>query len=76
METSNPITEAIEIVGLSALASELGITYQAIRKWEKAGRMPRTEFTKETDYSKEIERLTKRKVTKNRLLEWGINTAA
>lgn len=33
------ITKAIEIYGLSVLAAKLGVTYQAIRKWER-GRVP------------------------------------
>lgn len=75
-DTLTPIAKAIEIVGLSPLADRLGITYQAIRKWERAGRMPRTEFTGETQYSAQIEKLTKRKVTRSQLLAWGISDAA
>jgi len=48
---SNLITEAVNVVGLKKLATELGVTYQAIRKWEKAGRLPRTEWTGETNYT-------------------------
>lgn len=33
----NIITEIIKKRGLSALASELNVTYQAIRKWERQG---------------------------------------
>ncbi|KXX64200.1 transcriptional regulator [Marichromatium gracile] len=35
----NAITKAIHIVGLSQLAKECGVTYQAVRKWER-GRPP------------------------------------
>jgi predicted site-specific integrase-resolvase len=66
--SANLITEAIEIVGLQPLADGLGVTYQAIRKWEKAGRLPRTEWTGETNYAALIERLTKRRVTRKALL--------
>ncbi|MBX9609720.1 MAG: helix-turn-helix domain-containing protein [Gammaproteobacteria bacterium] len=70
MSTANPnfITVAIELVGLQPLASACGVTYQALRKWEKAGRLPRTEWTGETNYSETIEALTGGRVTKADLL--------
>jgi hypothetical protein len=67
MET-HPITKAVEIVGLHLLAKELGLTYQAILKWQAKSRMPRTEWTGETKYSEIIEKLTKGEVTKRALL--------
>lgn len=66
---TNPISEAVDIVGLANLATGLGVTYQAIRKWEHAGRMPRTEWTGETQYGEKIQALTDGKVTKDRLLQ-------
>lgn len=68
MNTSHPLKRAIELVGLTALARELGVTHQAVRKWEAAGRMPRTEWTGETDYCERIERLSEGAVTKAALL--------
>jgi hypothetical protein len=66
--SENLLTQAIELVGLARLASELEVTYQAIRKWEKAGRLPRTEWTGETNYGAVIEKLTEGKVRKSALL--------
>lgn len=68
MSTVNPITKAIKIVGLCALARELGIPHQSIRKWEKAKRLPRTEYTGETAHAEKIQIVTKNKVTKDELL--------
>lgn len=65
---TNPITQAIESVGLGALARQLGVSGQAIRKWEAAGRLPRTEWTGETNYSEVIEQLTAGGVTRSALL--------
>lgn len=65
---ANLITKAIEIVGLQKLARSLGVTYQAIRKWEAKGRLPRTEWTGETDYAAQIEQATEGKVPKALLL--------
>lgn len=65
----NLLTQAITLVGLGRLASELKVTYQAIRKWEKAGRLPRTEWTGETNYAGVIEKLTEGKVSRVALLD-------
>jgi hypothetical protein len=67
--SENLLTQAIALAGLGRLAKELGVSYQAIRKWEKAGRLPRTEWTGETDYASVIERLTEGKVTREALLD-------
>lgn len=68
MHTVSPLEEAIATVGLSKLARELGLTHQAVRKWQRAGRMPRTEWTGETTYAKRIAELTDGRVTVERLL--------
>jgi len=64
----NPVTEAIEIVGLQPLAAAVGLSYQAVRKWEKRG-MPRTEWTGETSYSRVIAQVTGGKVSVSDLLK-------
>jgi len=64
----NLLTQAIALVGLARLARELEVSYQAIRKWEKAGRLPRTEWTGETRYGEIIEKLTGGKIPKAALL--------
>lgn len=66
--TTNLISKAIEIAGLQPLAQACGVTYQAVRKWERAGHLPRTEWTGETNHAAAIERATKRKVLKKQLL--------
>lgn len=58
MNQVHPLRAAIDAVGLTALSRRLGVTHQAVRKWEAAGRMPRTEWTRETGYCDAIERLT------------------
>ena len=54
MKNINPITKAIDLAGLQSLANACGVTYQAVRKWEAAGRLPRTEWTGETEYANKI----------------------
>jgi hypothetical protein len=63
-----PLQAAIDSIGLAQLSRELGVTHQAVRKWQHAGRMPRTEWTGETGYAETIERLTAGAVTKAHLL--------
>lgn len=53
---------------MTNLARACDVSYQAVRKWLMAGRLPRTEWTRETDYSGTIERLTNGHVTKAMLL--------
>ncbi len=68
MET-NLITLAIEKVGLRPLADACGVSYQAIRKWERAGRLPRTDWTGETHYSQIIEQVTGGAISREELLK-------
>lgn len=72
----NLISQAIEIVGLAKLAALLGVSYQAVRKWEAAGRLPRTEWTGETNYSAAIEDATDGKVSRTQLLDLKKNKIA
>lgn len=50
----NIITQLIEHFGLSQLAGVCGVTYQAVRKWERRGCLPRSEWTGETEYASKI----------------------
>lgn len=68
MTTPNLISEAISIVGLSRLARECNVTYQALRKWERQGFLPRTEWTGETNYAEVIEEATGGVVSRSALL--------
>jgi len=70
---TNPLTKAIEALGLGVLAKHLGVSGQAVRKWEAAGRLPRTEWTGETDYGSTIERVTEGQVTRQSLLDMGLS---
>jgi hypothetical protein len=69
MDTPTPLDRAVAEIGLTALARECKVSHQAVRKWQAAGRMPRTEWTGETDYSQVIQRLTEGRVTREQLLQ-------
>ena len=64
----NDLDRAVDLLGLQPLARLCGVSYQAVRKWQRAGRMPRTEWTGETDYAHRIEAATEGAVTRARLL--------
>lgn len=52
----NPITEVIKLAGsVTAVGKAVGLRYQSIRKWERNGRLPRTEWTGETRYAEILE---------------------
>lgn len=68
MQTQNHIETAVKIIGRSVLARALKVTPPAIKKWEVSGRMPRTEWTGETNYSALIEKLSGGKIKRKDLL--------
>ncbi len=68
VNTLDPLERAIAKVGLGKLASRLGVSGQAVRKWQTQRRMPRTEWTGETSYSDVIEVETGGEVTRAELL--------
>lgn len=76
MAEITPLRTAIQTVGLLKLAKGCGVSYQAIHKWEKVRRMPRTEWTGETTYSERIEGLTGGVVTREQLLAKWPDTAS
>lgn len=69
MTKTNLITRAIEIAGLQQVAAACGVSYQAVRKWEASGRLPRTEWTGESRHAEAIERATGGQVSRERLLD-------
>jgi hypothetical protein len=51
------LKEAICLAGgITAVAQEVGLSYEAVRKWTFNG-LPRTEWTGETSYSKTISKM-------------------
>lgn len=67
--TKDIISHAIETVGLCALAKACNVTPQAIYKWQAKGRLPRTDWTGETDYASRIEEATGGRITRTQLLD-------
>jgi hypothetical protein len=72
-----PLERVFDLLGgptgvTRALAREgITITAWAVNKWLRAGRLPRTEYTGETQYAKALERSVNGQVTAEVLLEAG-----
>ena len=64
----NLITKAINHGHVTIIARACNVTYQAVRRWERDGRLPRTDLTGETDYAARIARSTRYKISKSALL--------
>jgi hypothetical protein len=68
MEKQNLITKAIEIIGLNPLAAACSVTRQGIKRWQKNGRVPKSDFVWETNYCDIIEVESLGKITREELL--------
>lgn len=70
-ESQTALEEARSIVGsFERLGAVCGTTGRAVRKWRDAGRLPRTEYSGETDYAARIEAATGGRVCASRLLSF------
>ena len=63
------IKKAVKLIGRSALSKAIGVTQPGIIRWEKNGRMPRTEWTGETNYCEVIVKMSKGEVKRKDLLK-------
>jgi hypothetical protein len=71
MDTKTPLDEAIELIGIQAVAKAVGRRYQAVMKWRDSNRLPRSEHTGETSYAQAIETATGGQVKAGALLAWS-----
>ena len=65
----NSLAHAIAMIGVQKLSKICSVTPQAILKWKKRGRLPRTEWTGETDYASRIEKITNGQIKREDLLQ-------
>lgn len=65
MNTTEALDKAVSILGSNAAVGRVcgSLTHEAVRKWRKKGRMPRTEYTGETIYAQLIAKATNEQVT-------------
>lgn len=62
------IQKAADLIGVYGIARACGLRGPSVYKWIENGRLPRTEWTGETDYASKIEIACDGKVTKAELL--------
>ena len=67
--SDNYIKQAVKYIGRSKLSKAVGVSQPAIIRWEDNGRLPRTEWTGETNYAEIIVKLSKGKFKKKELLK-------
>ncbi|WP_338506993.1 hypothetical protein VRB95_08450 [Erwinia aphidicola] len=66
----NPVEIAVEAVGGQAMAARLcEKSAVAIHKWVKNGSLPRTEYTRKTDYARRLADASEGKFTAEWLLK-------
>ena len=68
----NMVSKAINEIGSCVLARAVRCSPTAVYKWRNQGRLPRTEWTGETNYAAEIERLSDGKFTREMLLRRAV----
>lgn len=66
---SNPVTSAINHIGLSRLGRRLGCRPSNVQVWRDNGRLPQTDLAGLTSYAVTIEEMCDRKWTAEQLLE-------
>lgn len=71
-----PIEIAIDLVGAPKIAAACKVSAQAVYKWQAKRRLPRTEWTGETDYASSIAALCSNRVTRDELLNLSARAAA
>lgn len=62
MSVKTALNKAFNIVPKAKLAKQLGISYQAMNHWHLINRMPRTEYSGETNHAQKIQEATGGKV--------------
>lgn len=63
-----PIEKAIDTAGAAKIAAACRVSVQAVYKWQAKRRLPRTEWTGETNYAAQIEALCDNAITRDELL--------
>ena len=54
MDQGQALGAAVDLLGMSAVAKIVGLTYQAVQQWRVRNRLPRTEYSGETNYAELI----------------------
>lgn len=66
---SNPVTSAIEHIGLSAIAKRFGFYPSAVQSWRDDGRLPQSELAGLTNYADVIAEMSNGRWTADQLLD-------
>lgn len=65
----NPVLKAVTYFGgRTEVAKITGVSYMAVKKWERNGCFPRTEYTGETNYTEKLSQASEGVLLVNDLL--------
>lgn len=65
----NPVLKAVAYFGgRTEVAKITGVSYMAVKKWERNGCFPRTEYTGETNYAEKLSQASEGVLLVNDLL--------
>jgi len=64
------LNKTYKIINKTNLAKELRVSYQSIDSWRAKNKLPDTEYSGKTSYSKKIEEITHGEITVTDLLGW------
>lgn len=65
----NPVLKAVtHFGGRTEVAKITGVSYMAVKKWERNGCFPRTEYTGETNYAEKLSQASEGVLLVNELL--------
>lgn len=59
----NPLEKSINLIGIMKVSKAAGVTNGAVMNWQRRGKLPRTEWTGETNYAEKISEATGGEVT-------------
>lgn len=54
IEAMNDVSSVLKVVGLTKVAKACGVAPSAVHRWKSRNRLPRTEYTGETQYAVRI----------------------
>lgn len=70
----NPVLKAVNHFGGRTEVAEItGVSYMAVKKWERNGRFPRTEYTGETNYTEKLSQASEGALLVDELLSQANN---
>jgi hypothetical protein len=72
MADTNPLNRAIDISSRAEIARACDVSYPAVIKWQRAGRLPKTDHMGLTRHARNIAAAVQGQVSESDLLSWSL----